>query len=131
MQQDLPPRDDPPYGKQINAKAALRSRCLAVAGEPMSTPVWTWGGKYFGYIDGPNLWTRDGRHVGKVSGVEIYNPAGKYIGEVKNESRLVTATNKKGMDGPSFTPLSRRTVVSGLDRGNYGLENGYEDFPVV
>ena len=97
----------------------------------MSTPVWTWGGKYFGYIDGQSLWTRDGRHVGRISGVEIYNPAGKYIGEVKNKSRLITATNKKGMDGPSFTPLSRRSVVSGLDRGSYGLNDGYEDFPVL
>lgn len=96
----------------------------------MSTPVWTWGGKYFGYIDGQNLWSRDGRHVGKISGEEIYNPSGKYMGEVKNENRLLTAINKKRLAGPAFTPQSRRIAVSGFDRTGYAMDPGYEDFPL-
>lgn len=97
----------------------------------MSTNVWTWRGKYFGYIDGDNLWSRDGRHVGKIKEDNIYNSSGKYIGELKNETRLITSTIKKGTEGPSFTPQTKRTAVSNLDRGPHDMDPDHEDFPVL
>jgi hypothetical protein len=97
----------------------------------MSTNVWTWRGKYFGYIDGDNLWSRDGRHVGKIKEDSIYNSAGKYVGEVRNENRLITSMNKRGRDGPSFTPQAKRTAVSGMDRGSFDMVVDCEDFPAL
>lgn len=93
--------------------------------------VWTWGGKYFGYIEGDNLWTRDGRHVGRIKGDNIYNSSGKYIGEVKNENRLVTDQNKKGTDGPTFTPQAKRIGISNSDRRANDAVPNCEDFPAL
>jgi len=66
--------------------------------------VWTWGGKFFGHIDGDNLWTYDGRHVGRLNGEEIYGPDGRYLGEVMNDNRLITNNAKRSWAGYSFTP---------------------------
>lgn len=117
MGEDCPRRNEVDFGKRKNVG--------------MNTRVWTWAGKYFGYIEEQNLWTRDGRHVGSLHGEEIYNRDGKYLGEVKIESRLITATNKKGLLGPSFTSLSRRASgVPAADRTAYMMYLDYEDFPL-
>jgi hypothetical protein len=96
----------------------------------MSTSVWTWGGEYFGYIDGENLWTHGGRHVGRLNGEEIYGADGKYLGEVKSENRLITAINKKSRPRASFTPFASRIGrVPSMNYVGYVMYVGYEDFP--
>jgi hypothetical protein len=47
------------------------------------TSVWTWGGTYFGRLDGDNLWTHDGKHIGKLRGEEVFGQDGRYLGEIK------------------------------------------------
>ncbi|WP_341271538.1 4-fold beta flower protein, partial [Enterobacter hormaechei] len=44
----------------------------------MSTSVWTWKGKYFGYISNNNLYTYRGKHVGKFSGDNVFDRYGIY-----------------------------------------------------
>jgi len=92
--------------------------------------VWTWSGKYFGYIDGKDLWTHDGKHVGKLSGNEIYGPDGSYLGEVMNKNRLITNHAKKSLRGPVFVPAERRDGYGGSEDDNcYPVYRGHEDFP--
>lgn len=74
------------------------------------TSVWTWGGTYFGSLDGDDLWTHDGKHVGKLRGEEIFGQDGQYLGEIKNDDRLIANLSKKSLHGPSFMPYANRVV---------------------
>ncbi len=93
-------------------------------------PVWTWGGKFFGHIEGDDLWTYNGKHVGKLSGDEIYGSDGNYLGEVMNEDRLITNKAKSSWTGNSFTPYARRVgFVPYTGYVGYVMYTGHEDFP--
>lgn len=94
------------------------------------TSVWTWGGEYFGKLEGDNLWTRDGKHVGKVRGEDIFGRDGRYLGQLKNGSRLITNKSRKSLRSHGFTPHANRVghVRSANYVGNVMLV-GYEDFP--
>lgn len=92
--------------------------------------VWTWGGQFFGYLDGENLWTYSGQHVGKLQGTDIFGPGGEYLGEVMNENRLITHRSKSSWRGYSFTPYARRgSYAPYANYAGYAMYAGYEDFP--
>lgn len=92
--------------------------------------VWTWGGKYFGYIDSDRLWTHDGRNVGRLQNGKIYAPNGSYIGEIKNGDRLITHSSKQSYKGSSFTPYGKRVgIIPFMNYVGYIMYAGYEDFP--
>lgn len=92
--------------------------------------VWTWGGKYFGYLDGEDLWTHDGRHVGKRNGDDIYGPDGRYLGEVMNNDRLITNLSKTSWRRYSFSRWAPRAgIVPFVDYVGYVMYAGHEDFP--
>ncbi len=44
--------------------------------------LWTWSGKFFGYLEKDILRTQDGQHVGQLHDAEIYGPNGVYLGEL-------------------------------------------------
>jgi hypothetical protein len=91
--------------------------------------VWTWSGKYFGYIDNGNLWSAKGEHVGCVVDDEIFAANGKYIGEIHSDNRLITSKFKKDKEAGSFLPYSSRVgVVPCVDYVGYVMLAGYEDF---
>ena len=56
--------------------------------------VWTWGGKYFGWIEQGGLFARDGRHVGEFRKENVFGENGNYLGELR-EGRLITSEIKK------------------------------------
>ena len=96
----------------------------------MGTPLWTWGGTYFGYRDGDDLWTHDGRHVGRFHGDEVYGPDGSYLGELHNDNRLITRLSKKGRHKPPFHPRgSHLGRVPYVNYVGYVMYVGHEDFP--
>ena len=61
-------------------------------------PLWTWSGKYFGYLDGDDLWTCGGKHVGRLQDDGIYGPDGRYLGEIESDDRLITCKSKKALE---------------------------------
>lgn len=92
--------------------------------------LWTWSGKYFGYLEGDSLWTYNGKHVGQLQGKEIYGQDGRYLGEIENDERLITCNNKQSWRGYSFSPYAHRVaMVKYVDYVGYVMYAGYEDFP--
>ena len=68
--------------------------------------LWTWSGKFFGYLENDVLRTQDGRHVGQLHDEEIYGPNGVYLGELMNESRLISALASAAIE-TSFSAASQ------------------------
>ncbi len=95
----------------------------------MSTSVWTWKGKYFGYISNNNLYTYRGKHVGKFSGDNVFDRYGKYIGEIMSNNRLITSRHKRNLRGSSFTPSNGGSRGRYANYSGYAMYAGYEDFP--
>jgi hypothetical protein len=92
--------------------------------------LWTWDGRFFGYLRGEDLWTYGGKHVGKVSGIDVYDSQGYYIGEISSKDRLITCVSKKGDKWFSFKPYADRLrVEKKADFPSYAMYTGYEDFP--
>ena len=96
----------------------------------MSTSVWTWKGKYFGYISNNNLYTYRGKHVGKFSGDNVFDRYGKYIGEIMSNNRLITSRHKRNLRGSSFTPSNGGSRGRYANYSGYAMYAGYEDFPL-
>jgi len=95
------------------------------------TLLWTWGGDFFGYMDGYALWTYDGRHVGRFIKMEAYGKNGDYLGEIKSENRLITNTSKKHTKRGSFTPHAKRAGIAKYAKyAGYAMYAGHEDFPL-
>lgn len=94
--------------------------------------LWTWSGKFFGYLEDDKLRTQDGRHIGRLYHEEIFGPNGVYLGEIKNESRLIRAVSKRGYRKSPFQPLPKTCAIVGYTAycGNV-MFSGYEDFPVL
>lgn len=69
--------------------------------------LWTWGGKYFGYLDGDDLWTYNGLNAGRIFNGKIFGPKGNYLGEIRNGDRLITHISSMQQKGPRFTPGSK------------------------
>ncbi len=94
--------------------------------------LWTWSGKFFGYLENDVLRTQDGRHVVRIYGDEIYGPNGVYIGELMNESNLIRALAKCGYRKPPFHPLPKKCAIIGYTAHcGYAMYSGYEDFPAI
>ncbi|GKZ04062.1 hypothetical protein ANS017_26330 [Paraclostridium bifermentans] len=91
--------------------------------------VWTWKGKFFGYISNGYLFTKRGKCVGSLSGKDIYDRKGKYIGEIKNENRLITCKSKRNHRGPAAPNLRGGMCGSFCNYAGYAMYAGYEDFP--
>jgi len=93
-------------------------------------PLWTWGGKFFGYREGYSLWTHDGRHVGQFQAEEVYGPNGKYLGEIKSDNRLITCQGKKSWRRGGFMLYANRVgIVPYVNYVGYVMYAGFEDFP--
>jgi hypothetical protein len=93
-------------------------------------PLWTWGGKFFGYRDGDSLWTHDGRHVAQFHDDEVYGPEARYLGEIKGDNRLITCLSKKSWRRGSFAPYANRVgIVPYVAYVGNVMYAGYEDFP--
>lgn len=91
--------------------------------------IHSWGGRYFGYIDGDDLWSGNGNHVGKIVNNEIYGSDGGYLGEIKHD-KLITNISKKSKRKSGFIPFcSRVGVVSLVNHVGNVMYVGYEDFP--
>ncbi len=94
------------------------------------TPMWTWGGIYFGYREGVELWTYDGKHIGRFQEDEVYSPNGSYLGEVMNGNRLIVSLQKSHKRSYSFAPYANRTpYIPYMNYIGYMMYVGYEDFP--
>ncbi|MCR1821722.1 4-fold beta flower protein [Terrisporobacter muris] len=91
--------------------------------------VWTWKGKFFGYINNGYLFTKSGKCVGVLSGKDIYGRNGKYIGEVMNNDRLITCKSKRNYSGPSAPYINGGACGTYGNYCAYGMYGGYEDFP--
>ena len=93
--------------------------------------LWTWGGIFFGYIEGENLWTCDGRHVGKLRCATIFGADGHYLGELRNRNRLISQVGEQTQSIPAFTPFRAR--LPGIRRANaecYPMPETHVDFPL-
>ncbi len=93
--------------------------------------VWTWGGIFFGYLEGENLWTYDGRHVGKARRDVIYGIDGHYLGELKQGNRLITQVGKQTQSIPAFIPYTTRPPTTRYESvAGYPMPADHEDFPL-
>jgi hypothetical protein len=92
-------------------------------------PVWTWGGIFFGYLEGENLWTHEGRHVGKLRRDVVYGADGRYLGELKNGNRLIARVGAHGESIPGFVPYTSRPPTTRYDNdGAYPMPADHTDF---
>lgn len=91
--------------------------------------VWTWSGKFFGYISNGRLFTQKGKCVGALDDEMIYGRDGKYIGEIRNNNRLITNKSRKNCRGNSAPNLTAGSCSSYCDYTGYVMYAGYEDFP--
>jgi hypothetical protein len=92
--------------------------------------VWTWGGSFFGYMEGENLWTCDGKHIGKLRRGVIYGADGRYLGELKEGNRLIIQVDVPHLRIPAFIPYTGRSPAARYDNvAGYPLPAGHEDFP--
>jgi hypothetical protein len=90
--------------------------------------LWTWGGKFFGYIDGDDLWSHDGKHVGRFDGDNIFGPDGAYLGEIR-DGRLITNTSRRSIGRATFVRYGRRaSYAKQADCMGYAMPAGYCDF---
>ncbi|MCK6264457.1 hypothetical protein KP803_14340 [Vibrio sp. ZSDE26] len=95
-------------------------------------PVWTWGGKSFGYIDGEDLWTNEGKHVARFYKGDLYSPEGTYLGEVMDHERLIHCQEKKKLVGAPFKPYADQPAVKACsDFAGYAMFTGYEEFSIT
>lgn len=93
--------------------------------------LWTWSGKFFGYLENDILRTQDGRHVGHLHDKEIYGPNGVYLGELMNESRLIRCSHKRNYRKHPSQPLPKVCAIAGYTAYcGYAMYSGYEDFSV-
>lgn len=91
--------------------------------------MWTWGGKFFGYIDDELLFTYTGICAAKLVDGDLYDRSGSYLGEVMSEDRLIVNGSKKGQIG-SIAPLVRSAAIAPfIDYVGYVMYVGYSDFP--
>jgi len=94
-------------------------------------PLFTWGGRCFGYRDGDDLWTHGGKHVGRFYGEEVYGSDGRYLGEQRN-GKLITQDNRKSHRRSGFTPrMDRMGRIKSVDHVGSVMIVGYEDFPKI
>lgn len=92
--------------------------------------VWTWGGKYFGYVDGEDLWTYNGQNVGRIYNDRIFGPKGNYLGEIMKGDRLITHQERIARKGPRFTPAGKTVGrAKCVNYESYEMISGYQDFP--
>ena len=91
--------------------------------------VWTWGGTYFGYINGDMLFTHHGAQAGRIDGDDIYGSDGRYLGEIRNDNRLITNLSKQSYAGGGFLPAMGGAVAQYANYVGYAMYAGYEDFP--
>lgn len=92
--------------------------------------VWTWGGKFFGYISNGYLFTQKGKCVGALDNEIIYGRNGKYIGEIINDDRLITNKSRKSWCGASAPNMISGMCGSYCNYVGYVMYAGYEDFPL-
>ncbi len=92
--------------------------------------VWTWGGTFFGYLEGENLWTYDGKHAGKLRRDTIFGADGHYLGELRNGNRLIAQVGEQTQSVPAFTPYTTRLPgIRYASAACYPMPAGHEDFP--
>ena len=92
--------------------------------------VWTWGGIFFGYLEGENVWTYDGKHVGKLRCNVIFGADGRYLGELKNGNRLIVQVGEQRPSIPAFIPYTKRPPATRYaDAAGNSMLDGHEDFP--
>ncbi len=92
--------------------------------------LWTWSGKYFGYLNGNELRTHDGRCVERFYGDEVYDSNGYYLGEIKNGNRLITKRSGRTSRKSSFSSCAKMPSIAKLvGYAGYAMVSGYKDFP--
>lgn len=94
--------------------------------------AWTWGGRYFGWIEEGGLFARDGRHVGEFRKENVFGENGHYLGELR-EGRLITSEIKKETHSsvgfwPNHNADGGPATVP-ADEAPRELPDGYQDFP--
>lgn len=94
--------------------------------------LWTWSGKFFGYIENQRLRTFAGKHVANLEGDELYDENGNYIGEIRNENRLIVNDNKNAKTSKGFIPANDQTEkTEHQDRTELTEIRGHSDFPSI
>ena len=92
------------------------------------TDLWTWSGKYFGYLDGEDLWAHDGRHIGRCRRDDIFDPDGNYLCQIAFSNRLRVASADCLLRIDPFPRMDNRAPRTPLtDRMPYTSIGGYED----
>jgi hypothetical protein len=92
--------------------------------------VWTWGGTFFGYMEGENLWTSAGKHIGKVRRGTVFGADGHYLGELRSGNRLIRQVGEQTQSIPPYTPYTTRTPSTQYaNAASHPMPPGYEDFP--
>jgi hypothetical protein len=91
--------------------------------------VWTWGGAYFGYIDGDRLFAHSGTQAGQLDGDDIFGTDGQYLGEVTSDDRLITDLSKQSNARAAFAPTKVGSVLPFINYVGYAMYDGHEDFP--
>ena len=90
--------------------------------------VWTWSGKYFGYISNGILFTHKGKSAGKLQNNNIFDRQGRYLGEVINKCRLRTHKKFKDFKGPACPDvIGSPYALPNLPE--YAEDSAFEDFP--
>jgi hypothetical protein len=95
--------------------------------------VWTWSGKYFGWIDEGGLFASDGRHVGEFRKENIFSENGNYIGELQDGRLLASEMKKLTHSSPGFWPnhqSSQGPTTPPADEPAKQLPDGFEDFAI-
>lgn len=95
------------------------------------TDLWTWSGRYFGYLDGGHLWSSDGRHVGRSVRDDIFDPDGNYLCQIAFSNRLRVAKADRLLRIDPFPRMADRPPRAPLsERMPYTAIGGYEDLPL-
>jgi len=94
--------------------------------------VRTWGGKYFGWIDGGGLFARDGRHVGEFRKENVFGENGNYLGELRDGRLITTAIKKETHSSVGFWPnhnAGAGPAAVPADEPGREVPDGCEEFP--
>lgn len=51
----------------------------------MTTPLFRWGGAYWGFVAADQVYDRYGRHVGWLQGSDVYHRNGRFLGELRDQ----------------------------------------------
>jgi hypothetical protein len=55
----------------------------------MTTPLFRWDGRYWGFVANGGVYDRYGRHVGWLDGPDAYHLTGRFMGELRDRVHVL------------------------------------------